>query len=49
MSFYPKCFAVGRGASYETTVRALVGTAMNRYGLRLPPMIAEACEAVRGT
>jgi len=48
-SFYPKCFAVGRGASYETTVRALVGTAMNRYGLRLPPMIAEACEAVRGT
>jgi D-alanine-D-alanine ligase len=45
-SFYPKCFAVGRGASYETMVRALAGTAMSRYGLELPPLIAEACEAV---
>ncbi len=34
------------GASYGTTVRALVGTTMSRYGLGLPPMIAAACAAL---
>ncbi|MGH3938916.1 MAG: D-alanine--D-alanine ligase family protein [Pseudonocardiaceae bacterium] len=48
ISYFPFCLRYGRGLDYPETILAMVGVALRRYRITMPPAIHAVCQKLLG-